>query len=101
MFDLKYKRLEWKYLKLATEVLAIMFLKKANITRTEKLLILAGMEFENMPAFYEQAKKALIKSTFQTLLMVRETHSVTLKEKSHGIDKGIIVRGVYNLIWSC
>ena len=64
VFDLKYERIEWN-LKLATEVLAIMFLKKGIITRTEKLLILTGMNFENMPAFYEQAKKALINQLFK------------------------------------
>ena len=48
-------------MKLAPEVLAFRLLKKANITRTEKLLILTGMDFENKPALYEQAKAALIK----------------------------------------
>ena len=48
-------------MKLAPEVLAFRLLKKANITRTEKLLILTGIDFETKPALYEQAKKALIK----------------------------------------
>ena len=34
-------------MKLAPEVLAFRLLKKANITRTEKMLILTGMDFEN------------------------------------------------------
>ena len=53
-----------------------------------------------MPAFYQQAKKALIKSTFQALLMVRENRSVNLKERSHGMDKEMIARGINN-IWRC
>ena len=61
VFDLKYKKIEQKNMKLAPEVLAFRLLKKANLTRTEKLLILTGMDFENKPALYEQAKKALIK----------------------------------------
>ena len=61
MFDFKYKRIERKNMKLAPEVLAFRLLKKANLTRAEKLLILTGMDFENKPALYEQAKKALIK----------------------------------------
>ena len=61
LFDLKYKRIERKNMKLAPEVLAFRLLKKANLTRAEKLLILTGMDFENKPALYEQAKKALIK----------------------------------------
>ena len=48
-------------MKLAPEVLAFRLLKKAHLTRAEKLLILTGMDFENKPALYEQAKKALIK----------------------------------------
>ena len=36
VFDLKYKRIERKNMKLAPEVLAFKLLKKANITRTEK-----------------------------------------------------------------
>ena len=61
VFDLKYKKIEQKNMKLAPEVLAFRLLKKANLTRTEKLLILTGMDFENKPALYEHAKKALIK----------------------------------------
>ena len=45
MFDLKYKRIERKNMKLAPEVLAFRLLKKANLTRAEKLLILTGMDF--------------------------------------------------------
>ena len=62
MFDLKYKRIERKNMILPPEVLAFRLLKKANLTRAEKLLILTGMDFENKPALYEQVKKALIKS---------------------------------------
>ena len=46
-------------MKLAPEVLAFRFLKKPNLTRAKKLLILTGMDFENKTALYEQAKKAL------------------------------------------
>ena len=60
MFDLKYKRVDRKNMKLASEVLAFRLMKKANLTRAEKLLILTGMDFENKPALYEQAKKAMI-----------------------------------------
>ena len=46
MFDLNNKRIERKKnMKLAPKVLAFRLLKKANITRTEKLLILTGMDF--------------------------------------------------------
>ena len=49
-------------MKLAPKVvLAFGLLKKANIMRTEKLLIITGMDFENKPALYEQATKILTK----------------------------------------
>ena len=48
-------------MQLAPEGLAFRLLKKANLTRAKKSLILTGMDFENKPALYEQAKKALIK----------------------------------------
>ena len=48
-------------MKLAREVLVFRLLRKANLTRAGKSLILTGMDFENKPALYEQAKKALIK----------------------------------------
>ena len=74
MFDLKYKKIEQKNMKLAPEVLAFRLLKKANITRTEKLLILTGMDFENKPALYEQAKKALIK--FKDCFSISSTSNI-------------------------
>ena len=45
MFDLNNKRIERKNMKLAPKVLAFRLLKKANITRTETLLIITGMDF--------------------------------------------------------
>ena len=40
MFDFKYRRIERKYIKFTPEVLIFRLLKKANITRSEKLLFL-------------------------------------------------------------
>ena len=64
VFDLKYNRIERKHKKLAPEVLAFKILKKANLTIAEKLLILTGMDFQNTPVLFEQAKEALIKRLF-------------------------------------
>ena len=49
-------------MKLPPEVLVFRLLKKANITRTETLLILTGIDFENKPALYVEVKKTLVKS---------------------------------------
>ena len=48
-------------MKLPAEVLAYMLIKKANISREEKLLILSELNFENKSALYDDAKKALKK----------------------------------------
>ena len=96
LFDLKYKRIERKNMKLAPEVLAFRLLKKANETRAEKILILTGMDFENKPALYEQAKKALIKFkdcfSISSLVIVRGNHLVNLKGRNHGTYKEEITR---------
>ena len=42
MFDFKYTKMEKNHMKLSPEVLAFRLLKKAIITRKEKLLILMG-----------------------------------------------------------
>ena len=59
MFDFKYKRMEKKHMKLSPEVLAFRLLKKANITRKEKLLILTRLNFEDKSSLYQQTKQSL------------------------------------------
>lgn len=61
MYDFKYRRIERKKMQLTSEVLAFRVMKKANISRTEKIYVSAEMNFDNMSTFYEQAKEALIK----------------------------------------
>ena len=46
-------------MKLFPKVLALRLLKKANITRKEKLLILTGLNFEDKSSLYQQAKQSL------------------------------------------
>ena len=47
---------------LPPEILAFKLLRKANITKDEKLLVLTGMNYENRKTLYDQAKKSLKKS---------------------------------------
>lgn len=61
MFDSKYRKVEKKYMPLPPEILAFKLLKKANISRDEKLLVLTGMNFENKHGLYEEAKASLKK----------------------------------------
>ena len=60
-FEWKYKKIENKGMKLPAGVLAFRLIKKANISRDEKLLILSELNFENKSTLYDDAKKALKK----------------------------------------
>ena len=61
MFDCKYRKIEKKDMLLPSEILAFKLLKKANITKEEKLLVLTGMNFDNKAYLYEEAKSSLNK----------------------------------------
>ena len=61
IFDSLYRKIEKKGMKLPPEILAFKLLKKANITKDEKLLVLTGMNFENKVYLYEEAKSSLKK----------------------------------------
>ena len=59
LFDAKYQKIEKKKMVLPPEILAFKLLRKANITREEKLLVLTGMNYDNKSTLYEEAKKSL------------------------------------------
>ena len=59
MFDFKYGKIERKGLNFPSEILASKLFEKADITREEKLLILAGIDLTNILSLYEQAKKVM------------------------------------------
>ena len=46
-YDAKYRKIEKKKMTLPPEILAFKLLKKACITKEEKLLVLTGMNYEN------------------------------------------------------
>ena len=56
-FDTKYRKMEKKDMTLPPEILAFKLLRKACITKEEKLLVLTGMNYENKKTLYEEAKK--------------------------------------------
>ena len=58
-FDAKYRKLEKLNIKLPTEILAFKLLKRANISREEKLLVLTGINYGNRETLYEDAKRSL------------------------------------------
>ena len=60
-YDCKYRKVAKKQMSLPPEILAFKLLKKANISREEKLLVLTGMNFDNKHGLYEEAKASLKK----------------------------------------
>lgn len=60
-FDHKYNKIMKLNMKLPSAVLAFMLLKKADITTTEKMLVLTGMDYSQKDELYDQAKKSLLK----------------------------------------
>ena len=61
MFDAKYRKVEKKSMSLPSEILAFKLLKKANISKEERLLVLTGMNYEQKFTLYEEAKLSLKK----------------------------------------
>ena len=60
-FDQRYNRILKLDMKIPSAVLAFMLLKKCNITKEEKMLVLTGMDYGEKNTLYEQAKKSLVK----------------------------------------
>lgn len=50
-----------KEMKFPSEILAFKLLKRANITKEERLLVLTGTDYEKKSTLYEEAKKSLKK----------------------------------------
>ena len=48
-------------MKLPSEILAFKLIRRANISRVEKMLVLTGMNFNNKDSLYEEAKQSLKK----------------------------------------
>ena len=60
-FDSHYRKLEKYKLKLPTEILAFKLLRKANISKEEKMFVLTGMNYANKETLHEEAKQSLKK----------------------------------------
>jgi len=61
IFDSKYRKIEKKNMKLPPEILAFKLLRKANIKKEEKMLVLTGMNYDQKDTLYDEAKKSLKK----------------------------------------
>ena len=54
--DSRYRKIEKLNMKLPSEILAFKLLRKANIGKEEKMLVLTGMNYANRETLYEEAK---------------------------------------------
>lgn len=66
IFDAKYRKIEKKNMKLPPEILAFKLLKRSQISKEERMIVLTGMNFENKETLYEEAKKSLKKFKGET-----------------------------------
>lgn len=57
IFDAKYRKIEKKNMKLPPEILAFKLLRRSQISKEERMIVLTGMNFENKETLYEEAKK--------------------------------------------
>ena len=58
-FDPRYRKIEKLNMKLPSEILAFKLLKKANIGKEEKMLVLTGVTYANKETLYEETKPSL------------------------------------------
>ena len=60
-FDQKYSRIRAENITLPPEILAFKLLRRAGISRSEKLLVLTGMNYTEKDGLFDQARKSLRK----------------------------------------
>ena len=60
-FDLKYRKLEKLNIKLSSEILAFKLLRKANLSKEMRMLVLTGINNSNGEEMYEDTKRSLQK----------------------------------------
>ena len=60
-FDLKSSKVERLHVKLPSEILALKLLSKANLTESERMIVLTGVNFNDKENMYRDAKNSLTK----------------------------------------
>ena len=58
-FDERYKRIVKGGTAIPSDILAFMMLKRARITKEERLLVVTGMDFKDKDKLYDQAKVSM------------------------------------------
>ena len=94
IFDSKYRKLEKKDMPLPSEILAFKHLKKANITKEEKLQVLICTNFDNKASLYEKAKASLRKFKGDDC-RVNETLSIKLEPAYLAENEDVLLAAGY------
>ena len=60
-FDHKYNKIQKLKMTLPNAILGFMLIKKANLTKAERMLVLTGIDYSKKDELYDQAKSSLMK----------------------------------------
>ena len=86
-------------LKLPSEILAFKLLRRAGLTRAEKLLVISGMNYQEKNTLYDQAKRSLKKFIGEgvcgvvDLPLVRIQILLSLNQPMLLLSKGVLDHG--------
>ena len=84
-FDLKYKKLEKLKIKLPSEILALKLIRKANISKQMRMLVLTGIDFSTKETMYKQSQESLRKF-FGDIQMENAWIGLNMREGAHRND---------------
>lgn len=87
IFDAKYRKIEKKNMKLPPEILAFKLLKRSQISKEERMIVLTGMNFENKETLYEEAKKSLKNSKVKLVKDILLLHQCPLNLNQHSLQR--------------
>ena len=102
-FDLKYNRIKTDTLKLPSEILAFKLLRRARLSKAEKLLVISGMNYQEKNSLYDQAKRSLKKFIGKEFVGVVELPKILTRLRwsqlilpwSEGVlDHGVVIQGL-------
>ena len=87
-YDMKYRKIEKKNIKLPSEILAFKLIQKSKINHMEKLLVLTGLNYENKARLYEEAKLSLKKFVGENISTEKQSKSLESSkvEKSEDVQ---------------
>ena len=97
-FDLKFRKLEKLKIIIPSEIVAFKLLRKANLSRNDRMIVLTGVNFVDKENMYKDMKYALIKFLGDLTKDDRTRHDVKLEPAWRNLASsskrtGYILRG--------